>query len=123
MDGIEKELSIPELLVLKNDIAPKLENIQRSIPIRAQGVDIIAEKSDSIKYRMITETKKSIQEMGEKGQVITNNVIDYYTVEERTDYGYNQRQVYDEIDKIHQWLVRLKEAINQANRTPLVELS
>ena len=61
--------------------------------------------------------------MGEKGQVITNNVTDFFTVEERIDYGFNQRTVYDEIDKIHQWLVRLKEAINQANRTPLAELS
>ena len=123
LKGSEKEYSVPELLVLKNDIAPKLENLQRSIPIRAQGVDIIEEKTDSIKYRIITETKKSVQQMGEKGQVITNNVTDFFTVEERIDYGFNQRTVYDEIDKIHQWLVRLKEAINQANRTPLAELT
>lgn len=122
LDGQEKEFTIPELLVLKNDIAPKLENLKRSIPIRAQGVDIIEQSDTSIKYRVISEVKKSVQEMGEKGQVITNNITDYYTVEERTDFGYNQRTVYDEIDNIHTWLVRLKEAINQANRTPLAEL-
>lgn len=123
LNGTEKEYSIPELLVLKNDIAPKLEDLKRAIPVRVQGVDILEEKPDSIKYRIITETKKSVQEMGEKGQVITNTITDYFTVEERLDYGFNQRIVYDEIDKIHDWLVRLKEAINQANRTPLADLT
>lgn len=122
LDGTEREYSVPELLVLKNDIAPKLEELQRAIPIRAQGVDIIEQKEDSIKYRIIKETKKSVQEMGEKGQVITNTITDFFTVEEKTDYGYNQRQVYDEIDNIHIWLVQLKDALNQANRTQLAEL-
>lgn len=122
LDGEEKELSIPALLVLKNDIAPKLENFKRAIPIRAQGVEIIEDKGEFIKYRLVTETKKSVQQMGEKGQVITNAVSDFFTIEERIDYGFNQRIVFDEIDKIHQWLVRLKEAINQANRTHLVAL-
>ena len=122
LDGQEKEFSIPELLVLKNDIAPKLENLKRTIPIRAEGVDIIEENDQSIKYRFITETKKTVQEMGEKGQVISNTTSDFFTVEERIDYGFNQRKVYDEIDAIHKWLVRLKEAINQANRTVLAEL-
>ena len=86
------------------------------------GVDIIEENDQSIKYRFITETKKTVQEMGEKGQVISNTTSDFFTVEERIDYGFNQRKVYDEIDAIHKWLVRLKEAINQANRTVLAEL-
>ena len=39
-----------------------------------------------------------------------------------TDYGFEEREVYDEIDKIHAWQQRLKEAINQANKTDLIEL-
>jgi len=43
-------------------------------------------------------------------------------VEENIDFGFDERKVYDEIDKIHDWQHRLKEAINQANKTELIEL-
>ena len=39
--------------------------------------------------------------MGEKGQVITNNLTNCYSAEERTDFNFHQIQVFDEIDKIH----------------------
>lgn len=123
LSGEEVELSIPELLVLKNDIAPKIEASLRNVPIRATGVDVIKEEKDHIVYRTITEILKSVQEMGEKGQVITNNIIEYYKVTDNIDYGLNQRDIYNEIDKVHEWMHRLKEAINQANKTELVILN
>ena len=43
-------------------------------------------------------------------------------MEEVTDYGIEERIIFDEIDKMHAWQHRLKEAINQANKTELIEL-
>ena len=39
LDGNEVELTIPELLVIKNNIAPKLERATQSIPKLAKGVE------------------------------------------------------------------------------------
>ncbi len=125
LDDSEKEYTIPELLVLKNNIAPKLEDNLREIPLRQSGVEILEKNDDQkfIKYRTVYEYSKNIQEMGPKGQIITNKVTDYFDIQEITDYGLIDRTIYDEIDKIHLWAMRLKEAINQANKTPLVELN
>ena len=40
LDGQEKTLSIPALLVLRNEIAPKMEQCTRAIPVQAKGVDV-----------------------------------------------------------------------------------
>lgn len=122
LDNDEKELTIPELLVLRNDIAPRLESMLRTIPLRSSGVNILEETEEFLKYRNVNKQMKRVQEMGEKGQVTTNDVIDFYNVEDVTDYGLPQRDIYDEIDKVHAYIVRIKEAINQANKTPLVVL-
>lgn len=122
LDGIEKELSIPELLVLKNEIAPKLENAARAVPIQSTGVEVINTGDNFIKWRNINQIDKKEQSVSEKGVVITNQVLDYYQVEEITDYGLPERTVYDEIDKIHIFMKNIKEAINNANQTELVDL-
>ena len=122
LDGNEVTLTIPELLVLKNDIAPKLERAAQSIPKLATGVEVMEETDDYIKWRTIYPYYKKKQSLSEQGHKIEEEYIDYYSVEEVSDYGVADRKVFDEIDKIHGWQQRLKEAINQANKTELIEL-
>lgn len=62
------------------------------------------------------------QSLSEQGHKIEEQFIDYYEVQEITDYGMEERKVFDEIDRIHAWQHRLKEAINQANKTELITL-
>ncbi len=122
LDGTKRILTIPELLVLRNEIGPKLERAARAIPVRMDGVDIIQSEKNKLKWRTIRANYKSHQSMGEKGNVITNQVIEDYAIEEVVDYGLPQREVFDRIDEIHAWMHRIKEAINEANKTELEEL-
>ena len=122
LDGREVELTIPELLVLKNDIAPKLEQSAQSIPKQAKGVEIIETTDKFIKWQSIQPIYKTKQSLSEQGHKIEERIVDYYEVQEITDYGEEERKVFDEIDKIHEWQHRLKEAINQANKTELIDL-
>lgn len=122
LDGVERTYSIPELLVLKNDIASKMEESLRAVPLQSTGVEVVEEGEDFSKWRTITKYLKREQTMGQKGNVIENQVLDYYQVEEVTDYGLPTRQIHDEIDDVHAWLVRVREAVNQANKTDLVDL-
>jgi hypothetical protein len=122
LEGKEVSLTIPELLVLKNDIAPKLEHAASAVPKLAKGVEVIESSDDFVKWRRITPQYKKTQSLSEKGHKIEQEEIDYYIVEEILDFGVPERQVYDEIDKIHAWQHRLKEAINQANKTELISL-
>ncbi|MFW9998153.1 MAG: hypothetical protein ACFFD4_39290 [Candidatus Odinarchaeota archaeon] len=122
LGGKEREMTVPELLVLKNDIVPKIERMLRAIPRRTTGVEIVEEGDNYIKWRSITPNYKREQSMSDKGNVIENQVLDYYFVEEIQDYGYPEREIFDEIDKIQAWMQRLKEAVNKANETELVNL-
>jgi hypothetical protein len=122
LDENEISLTIPELLVLKNDIAPKLERAAASIPKLAKGVEVIQKTDTYTKWRKTTPYYKTKQSLSDKGHKIEEEVIDYYDVEEVTDFGVTERNVYDEIDKIHAWQHRIKEAINQANKTELIEI-
>jgi hypothetical protein len=122
LDGAEKDLTIPELLVLKNDIAPKLENMARAIPIKAKGVEVTSEAKAAMKWRNINKVERPVQELSDKGHKIENQKVDYFQIDEVTDYGYDERKVFDDIDKIHLWLQRVRNAINDANKTELIEL-
>ena len=122
LKGNEVELSIPELIVLKNDIAPKLENAAQAIPKKAKNVEIMQVTDKFTKWRTIYPVYKTKQSLSEQGHKIEEEYIDYYNVEEITDYGVDERKVFDDIDKIHEWQQRLKEAINQANKTELLNL-
>lgn len=121
MDGEEQELTIPELLVLKNDIAPKIEQAIRNIPRKATGIELMEQKEKSVKWRTISTRYKTEQVLGDKG-VAENKVVDYHDVHEVEDFGYSERAVFDEVDKVHKWMQSLKEAVNQANQTELVDL-
>ncbi len=122
LDGSEKVLTIPELLVLRNEIAPKLENAARAIPKLPNGVEILEKNAKFIKWRDVEPKYKNLQELSDKGHKIEKQVIEYYTITENTDYGKPEREIYDEIDKIHKWLERIKNAINDANKTELINL-
>ena len=122
LDGKEVELTIPELIVLKNDIAPKLEEAARAIPKLANGVNFLEVTDNYKKWRSVQPYYKQKQSLSEKGHKIEEDYIDYYDVNEVTDYGIEERNVFDEIDRIHEWQHRLKEAINKANRYELVDL-
>ena len=122
LEGNDVELTIPALLVLKNDIAPKLERAAQSIPKLNQNSEVMEKSSDHCKWRTVYPFYKTKQSLSEQGHKIEEEYIDYYNVEEVKDFGYDERRVNDEIDKIHDWQHRLKEAINQANKTELIEL-
>ena len=78
--------------------------------------------SDYSKWRTVNPYYKTKQSLSEQGHKIEEEFIDFYNVEENTDYGFEERKVFDEIDKIHAWQHRLKVAINQANKTELIEI-
>ncbi|HMF34966.1 MAG TPA: hypothetical protein VKK79_26325 [Candidatus Lokiarchaeia archaeon] len=122
LDGTEKVLTIPELLVLRKEIAPKLENAARAAPVQSQGVEIIEQGEGFVKWRTVSPTFKSKQSLSDKGHKIEETIVDYYVVQEITDYGLQERDVFDSVDKIHEWLSRIRNAINEANKVELVEL-
>ena len=120
IDGSEKEMSVPELLVLKNDIIPKLEQYIRAVPTRAEGVSVHTTGNGSIGYRDIKKIEKKKESITDKGIKIEEVVVTGYKVDETTDYGVQQRDSWNEIDRIHDFAQRVKQAINEANKTPLI---
>jgi len=122
LEGNDVELTVPALLVLKNDIAPKLERAAQAIPKLNQNSEVMEKTSEYQKWRTVFPFFKTKQSLSEQGHKIEEEYVDYYTVEEVMDYGYDERKVNDKIDNIHEWQHRLKEAINQANKTELVDL-
>ncbi len=122
LDGTTRHLSIPELLVLKSDIIPKLEMAARAVPTRAEGVNVFDEGSGFIKHRVVTVVEKKKQTMSDKGMKVEEVVVEGYDVQETTDYGIVPREAYNEIDRIQDFAQRVKQAINRANKTDLVDL-
>lgn len=124
IDGNSVELTIPELIVLKNDIAPKLSEIVDNIPRRAIGEEVIESDASStnIKWRKIKTMISRTREVGKNGFQRDVDVVQGYQVKEVMDYGFPERYIFDRKDKIAAWETRLKEAINQANKTLLVDL-
>ena len=122
LHGNEKELTVPELLVLRNEIIPKLERIARATPIRPEGVNIIQEDDGLVVHRTVTKREKKIQTLTEKGHKVEQTEIEGYKVVDITDYGINQRDVWNEVDRIQEFAESVKQAINEANKTELVEV-
>ncbi|HEX5304256.1 MAG TPA: hypothetical protein VFW50_45410 [Streptosporangiaceae bacterium] len=60
LDGRFRVLSIPELLVLKDDTIPKLEQAARAVPLRADDVSVYDSGSDWVsRSTSATETAAS----------------------------------------------------------------
>jgi len=123
LEGNTRTLTVPELLVLKNDIIPKLEQVARSRPIQANGVNVFEESDEAIKYRQVTEVSRSKETITDAGHKVEEKIIEGYDIVETTDYGLPQREVWNEVDKVKEFAQRVKQAISQANSTELVPLS
>ena len=119
LDGEEKVMTIPELLILRNEIAPKLEEAARAIPKLTVGVDVIDRTPTYIKWREIGPIVKYAEKISE-GFKITEEYVKAYNITEYVDYGKPEREIADQIDQIHEWLTRIKTAINTANKTELI---
>jgi hypothetical protein len=57
----------------------------------------------------------------EKGHKVEETEIEGYQIMDMTDYGRNQRDVWNEIDRIQEFAESVKRAINEANKTELIE--
>lgn len=122
LDGTERELSIPELLVLKSDIIPKLEMAARAVPTRADNVSVYDEGEGFVRHRSIKKVERTKQTMSDKGMKIEETETIGYDVKEITDYGIAQRTSWNMVDRIQDFAQRVKQAINRANKTELIEL-
>ncbi|NYE49313.1 hypothetical protein HDA32_004433 [Spinactinospora alkalitolerans] len=122
LDGRMRLLSIPELLVLKDDTIPKLEQAARAVPLRADDVGVYESGDDWVRYRTVKKIERKRESFSEKGLKVEEMELLGYDVVEVTDYGAARRAQWDEIDRIGEFAQRVKQAINQANKTDLAEL-
>lgn len=123
LEGNIVELTIPELIVLKNDIIPKLEEITNSIPTQAGGVEIIKKLENKyIEWRTIKTLISRTRKVSKEGFQVDVDVIRGYDVKKVIDYGYSERKIMDRNDKIQAYVGRVKRAINEANKTLLINL-
>jgi hypothetical protein len=122
LEGRTREHTIPELLVLKDDIIPKLEQAARAVPLRADGVNVLETGAGFVRHRAVTKVERKKETFSDKGLKAEELVTLGYDVVETTDYGLPSREVYNEIDRIQEYLQRVKQAINRANKSELVEL-
>lgn len=122
LDGKVRTYTIPELLVLKSDIIPKLEQAARAVPLRADDVNVYETSPDEgwVKHRTVTKVERKRETFSDKGLKAEEMVTLGYDVVEVTDYGLPARAMYNEIDRVQELLQRVKQAINRANKTELV---
>ncbi len=122
LDGKERTYSIPELLVLKDAIIPKMEEAARAVPLRADGVNVIESGEGHVKYRAVTRVERKKETFSDKGLKAEEMETLGYDIVEVMDYGLPSRGMWNEIDRIQEFLQRVKQAINRANKTELVDL-
>jgi len=122
LGGQARVLSIPELLVLKDDAIPKLEQAARAVPLRADDVGVYESGDDWVRYRIVKKVERKNETFSDKGLKVEEIELLGHDVVEVTDYGAIRREQWDEIDRIGEFAQRVKQAINQANKTELVEL-
>ncbi len=123
LEGQRRTYSIPEMLVLKDSIIPKLEEAARAVPLRADGVNVMESGDNHVRYRTVTKVERKKETFSEKGLKAEEMETLGYDVVEVTDFGLQSREMWNEIDRIQEFLQRVKQAINRANKTELVELS
>jgi hypothetical protein len=122
LSGRLRVLSIPELLVLKGDTIPKLEQAARAAPLRADDVGVYDSGPDWVRYRLVKKLERKRESFSDKGLKVEETELLGHDVVEITDYGLARREQWDAIDQIGEFAQRVKQAINQANKTELVEL-
>jgi hypothetical protein len=122
LGGQVRVLSIPELLVLKDDAIPKLEQAARAVPLRADDVSVYDSGDDWVRYRVVKKVERKKETFSDKGLKVEEIELLGHDVVEVTDYGLPRREQWDTIDRIGEFAQRVKQAINQANKTELAEL-
>jgi hypothetical protein len=122
LGGQLRVLSIPELLVLKGDTIPKLEQAARAVPLRADDVGVYDSGADWVRYRLVKKVERKRESFSDKGLKVEETELLGHDVVEITDYGVARREQWDAIDQIGEFAQRVKQAINQANKTELAEL-
>jgi hypothetical protein len=122
LDGRVRTLSIPELLVLKDDAIPKLEQAARAVPVRADDVGVYESGEGWVRYRVVKKVERKRETFSDKGLKVEEVELLGHDVVEVTDYGVERRDQWDAIDRIGEFAQRVKQAVNQANKTDLVEL-
>lgn len=119
LDGVVRSYTIPELLVLKGDIIPKMEQAARAVPLRADNVSTYETGPDFVKHRTVTKVERKKETFSEKGLKAEEMELVGFDVVEVTDFGLPARTMYNEIDRVQEFLQRVKQAINRANKTEL----
>jgi hypothetical protein len=122
LDGTVRSYTIPELLVLKDSIIPKMEEAARAVPLRADGVNTIESGENHVRYRTVNKVERKKETFSDKGLKAEEMELLGYDVVEVTDFGLPSREMWNEIDRIQEFQQRVKQAINRANKTELVEL-
>ena len=122
MAGKTVTYTIPELLVLKDSIIPKLEEAARAVPLRTDGVNVMESGTNFIRYRSVTKVERKKETFSEKGLNAEEMETLGYDVTEVTDFGLPSREIWNEVDRIQEFSQRVKQAVNRANKTELVEL-
>lgn len=121
LDGTTLDLTIPELLVYKSDLIPKLEAAARAVPTRNDNVNVIDAGDGWVRHRAIKKIERK-KETFQKDLKVEEMELLGYDVTDVTEYGIAAREAWNEIDRIQEFAQRVKQAINQANKTELVEL-
>jgi hypothetical protein len=122
LEGRTRSYTIPELLVLKDSIIPKLEEAARAVPLRADGVNVMDSGDNHVRYRTVTKVERKKETFSDKGLKAEEMETLGYDVVEVTDFGLPSREMWNEIDRVQEFLQRVKQAINRANKTELVEV-
>ena len=121
LQGASRSYTIPELLVLKDDIIPKIETSLRAVPLRADAnVDVFDQGDDFSRHRTVTKAERKKETFSDKGLKVEEMELLGWDVVEVTDYGLPTRDVWNQIDRVQEFLQRVKQAINRANKTELV---
>jgi hypothetical protein len=122
LEGNVRSYTIPELLVLKDDVIPKLEAAIRAVPLRAENVSVYETAADHVKHRAVTKVERKRETFSDKGLKAEEMELLGFDVVEVTDFGADARSIWNEVDRVQEYAQRIKQAINRANKADLVEI-
>ena len=92
------------------------------VPTRPDDLHVVEEGDGFARHRTIKKVQKKKETLTEKGHKVEETEIVGYDVVELTDYGVARRTAWNEVDRIQDYAERVKRAINQANKTELVNI-
>ena len=122
LDGQVRSFTVPELLVIKDDVIPKMEQSLRAVPLRADNVSVFETEGSALKHRTVTKVERKRETFSDKGLKAEEMELLGYDVVEITDFGLASRDMWNAIDRVQEFQQRVKQAINRANKTELVDL-